>query len=65
MNVVVDTRPATELSDEEVCVYLIKAIRAQDLRTAAAVRKEYKRIFPDMPADRIYPHLKCLGQILQ
>lgn len=65
MNVVLDTRPATDLSDLEVCAYLVRAIRAQGLRTVDDVRQAYGRLFPDMPPERVNPHLQRLAEVLR
>lgn len=64
MNIVLDTRPSSELSDLEVCAYLIKAIRSQGLRTGRQVRAAYKRMFPDMPKERRGPHFRQLAEML-
>lgn len=60
MHVVYDTRPVADLTDPEVVVHLVKAIRAEELKTVDQVREACGRLFPDLPPER---ERVCLGML--
>lgn len=62
MNVVVDTRPSAELSDEEVVAYLFQEVRARGMRNTDQVKRACERMFPDMPEER---RRACYGRLAQ
>lgn len=64
VNIEVDSRPASDLSVDEVVAYLLKAIRNQDIRTMGGVQVAYGKLFPDMPPERWPEHAQALAQRL-
>ncbi len=53
MNLVLDTRPSTDLSDSEVQAYLFQLLRSGAVRTREAFLREATGMFPDMPVERL------------
>lgn len=61
MQIVVDQRPASELSDIEIVAYLFQSVRAQGMRTAKQVQDECTRLFPDISPERQRDCLQILA----
>lgn len=60
----VDTRPTSALSDDEVAMHLVQAIRARNLRSVTALRRVYRQLFPDATRDQETAHLRHLANRL-
>ena len=64
-HVVLDRRPSSELSDEEVVAYLFQAARVEAMTTVAQLRAACDRMFPDLPDQRQHDCLVALGTRLR
>lgn len=64
MQIVVDQRPSSELSDHEIVAYLFQSLRVNEMKRASQVKNECERLFPDLPADRKRDCLVLLAQKL-
>lgn len=64
MNVILDCRPAAELSNTEIVAHLFRELRARQYRTARQVKDALDRLFPDLPKERAAQCLRELAQVL-
>ena len=64
MNIVLDCRPAAELSNPEIVAHLFRELRARQYRTAQQVKASLNRLFPDLPPARAAQVLCELAQAL-
>jgi hypothetical protein len=64
MNIVIDRRPAAELTDTEVVAYLFQELRASQYRALRQVRSAMVRMFPDLAPDRQSACLRQLARAL-
>lgn len=64
MNIVVDARPTSSLSDFEIVAELFRAARDLELTSAQQVIRECRRMFPDLSDERRQACLLKLADLL-